>query len=183
MHYVHPLPPLPDGDLWVFGYGSLMWRPGFDFLEMHTARVHGYHRSLCVWSWEHRGTQQKPGLVFGLDLGGACIGRLFRVAETDKTAVADYLYAREMVTPVYRPGLKRIRLPDRTVTALTFTIDRRHAQYAGRLEPFVAAAAVREAIGYSGPNWEYVLNTLAHLRELGIRDRYLEQLALLIESD
>jgi cation transport protein ChaC len=166
-------PMLPPGDLWVFGYGSLRWRPGFDYLEMHTARLHGYHRALCVWSWVHRGTQQYPGLVFGLDSGGSCLGRVFRVAATLKQTVADYLYAREMVTPVYRPRLQQVYYSGTVVRALTFVVDRQHPQYAGKLAAETAAVTVRAAHGHSGCNKDYLMNTVAHLEELGIHDPQL----------
>jgi cation transport protein ChaC len=162
---------LPPGDLWVFGYGSLMWRPGFEFLERHTARLYGYHRALCVWSWVHRGTPEKPGLVFGLDAGGSCVGRVFRVAAGIKYDVADYLYQREMVTAVYRSRLHRVySAGGDPVIALTFIVDRAHAQYAGRLDAATAAAVVARSQGQSGPNPEYLLSTVAHMEELGIHE-------------
>lgn len=180
--YHHPLPRLPEGDLWVFGYGSLMWRPGFDHLDACPARLQGYHRALCVWSWHHRGSRQSPGLVFGLDRGGSCRGRALRVAAGLRDQVADYLYEREMVTPVYVPRLLPVQLSNRTVTALTFTIDRRHPQYAGRLDPALAAQVVLRSHGHSGPNREYLLNTVAHLEELGIHDPRLAEVARRVET-
>ncbi len=173
---------LPAGDLWVFGYGSLMWRPGFEFVEAHTARLHGYHRALCVWSWVHRGTREAPGLVFGLDLGGACVGRALRVPEAEKKAVVDYLCEREMVTPVYRPALRRLHLPGRVVRALVFAVDRGHPQYAGRLDAQRAAVVVGRARGRSGANAEYLANTVAHLDALGVRDRRLHRVQRLVEQ-
>src|ERR1700757_859148 len=92
----------PDGDLWVFGYGSLIWRPGFDYLEARRAKLIGEHRSLCVYSFVHRGTPEKPGLVLGLDRGGACRGIAFRIAGKHRAATIAYLREREQVTPVYR---------------------------------------------------------------------------------
>lgn len=166
---------LPDGDLWVFGYGSVMWRPGFDFLERHRARVHGYHRALCVWSWWHRGTPERPGLVLGLDRGGSCIGQAYRVAERDKDAVAAYLYERELVTPAYLARLIDVHVNGRRETALTFLVDRSHPQYAGRLTPEEAADTVRKARGASGENPDYVASTISHLREIGLRDHWLER--------
>ena len=180
-----PLPrlALPAGDLWVFGYGSLMWRPGFPYREALRARLHGYRRALCVWSWVHRGTQQAPGLVLGLDRGGSCVGRAFRAAEADAAIVAEYLFRREMATPVYMPILRRVALEDgRTATALAFTVDRSHPQYAGRLSAAEAVPVVRRARGISGPNDEYVANTVRHLDELGIRDDLLHRIGLLLQS-
>ena len=165
---------LPAGDLWVFGYGSLMWKPGFEFIEAHQARLQGYRRALCVWSIEHRGTPEQPGLVFGLDQGGCCIGRVFRVAEADKWPVWKYLQQREMVTAVYRPRLLPVRFDDRVARALTFTVDRQHRQYAGNLDADRAAEIVSRAQGYSGPNTDYLINTVDHLAKLDIRDRQLD---------
>lgn len=169
-------PELPDGDLWAFGYGSLMWRPGFDYLEMHLARLHGYHRALCIWSWVHRGTRERPGMVFGLDAGGSCVGRVFRVAAADKFKVAEYLYAREMVSQVYAPRVLSVWVLNQRVRALAFVVDRAHVQYAGRPPLDEAAAAIRTAEGKSGRNIDYLVNTVAHLREIGIEDSGLNRL-------
>src|SRR5205823_11445244 len=90
------------GDLWVFGYGSLMWRPDFPFVERVEARLVGAHRALCVYSFVHRGTAQRPGLVLGLDRGGTCRGIAYRVSVTKRADVIAYLRKREQVTSVYR---------------------------------------------------------------------------------
>ena len=167
----------PAGDLWVFGYGSLMWKPGFPHVEARPARIHGYHRSLCVRSWVYRGTRENPGLVLGLDCGGSCIGRAFRVAEADKGTAVDYLYQRELVTHVYVPKLVRACLDDgRRLTMLTFAVDRTHAQYAGRLGIGEAVEIVRYASGRNGPNVDYIRHTVAHLDELGIADSLLHRM-------
>jgi cation transport protein ChaC len=173
---------LPAGDLWVFGYGSVMWRPDFPALESHRARLFGFHRALCVWSWWHRGSREAPGLVLGLDIGGSCVGQAYRVAAVDKQAVARLLYAREMVTPVYRPHLRSVHLAGKQVTALTFLVDRSHPQYAGRLSPHEAAAVVRHARGASGANPDYLASTVGHLREIGLKDAWLEQTHALVSG-
>src|SRR6201989_3424360 len=98
------------GDLWVFGYGSLMWRPDFEFVERVPARLIGEHRALCVYSFVHRGTPEKPGLVLGLDRGGACRGVAFRVAERNRADTIAYLRAREQVTSVYREVVRSVWL-------------------------------------------------------------------------
>lgn len=165
-------------EFWVFGYGSLMWNPGFRFEERLTARAFGYRRSLCVHSWVHRGTERRPGLVLGLDYGGSCIGMAYRVASTERTDVIDYLRERELVTNVYKERTMAVQLSDgRRVPALAYVIDRSHVQYAGARTAAEAAVTVAVAVGKSGPNSEYVLNTLAHLREMGIRDHWLEEVA------
>ncbi|MBB4065127.1 gamma-glutamylcyclotransferase [Gellertiella hungarica] len=163
-------------DFWVFGYGSLMWNPGFEYVESAHARIHGYRRSLCVRSWVHRGTQERPGLVLGLDRGGSCLGMAFRTLPEHEDAVVDYLRRRELVTHVYLERRLPIRLTDgRQVMALTYVIDRTHVQYAGGLDAEHAAQVVATASGQSGPNDAYVFNTLQHLQEMGIRDHWLEE--------
>jgi cation transport protein ChaC len=168
---------LPAGNLWIFGYGSLLWRPGFAYLEKQRARVFGYHRSLCVWSWHHRGQPESPGLVFGLDAGGSVLGMAYRVAANAREATLDYLYGREMVTPVYAPRLVRAETTGGTVQAVTFAVDRNHDQYAGRLPFAKALAVVRDARGKSGHNREYVLKAASTLDELAVRDPAIQRLA------
>src|ERR1700760_1747002 len=127
----------PESDLWVFGYGSLMWRPGLDFIEQVPARLIGEHRAPCVFSFGHRGTPEKPGLVLGLDRGGACRGIAFRVAEAKRADTIAYLRAREQVTMVYVEAWRDVLVagtPERRVRALVYLVDRGHAQYAGRLD-------------------------------------------------
>ncbi|WP_370631549.1 gamma-glutamylcyclotransferase [Methylovirgula sp. HY1] len=166
-----------DADLWVFGYGSLMWRPGFSFAEHQIATVRGYHRALCVYSHVHRGTPDRPGLVLGLDSGGACKGMAFRVPAPMAEATIAYLRQREQVTSVYRELLLPVRLVDgRRMIALCYAVDRHHAQYAGRLDKADLERLVRQGHGVSGANPDYICNTHAHLAQLGIRDTALEWL-------
>ncbi|MCP4380209.1 MAG: gamma-glutamylcyclotransferase [Hyphomicrobiales bacterium] len=172
-------------DFWVFGYGSLMWRPGFDHHEAVTAHLAGAHRSLCIYSWVHRGTRQRPGLVLGLDHGGSCRGVAYRVAGGDRATVIDYLRGRELVTDVYREVWRPVRLQGndpRPVRALTYVVDRNHRQYAGRLLPETILGHVREGHGRSGANRDYIFNTVDHLRALGIRDTLLEHLAAVLHD-
>lgn len=163
------------GDFWVFGYGSLMWRPGFAHIETRRARLHGFRRSLCVWSHVYRGTPERPGLVLGLDRGGSCVGLAFRVPGELRGEALAYLRARELVTSVYLERMLPIRLEGgENLTAVAYVVDRTHEQYAGNLDEPVAAQIVSGAVGQAGPNEEYVLNTIAHLKALGIRDHWLE---------
>jgi len=165
-------------DLWVFGYGSLMWRPGFPFVERQNGLVRGWRRSLCVYSWVHRGAKERPGLVLGLDRGGACHGAAFRVAPRDREATIAYLREREQVTAVYLERNVRVLLWEgAVVTALTYVADRRHPQYAGALAKEELLRLTATAAGRSGRNAEYILNTVAHLEEVGIKDQTLEWLA------
>src|SRR5436305_9110709 len=161
-------------DLWVFGYGSLMWRPGFDYLERQLAWLRGYHRALCIYSHVHRGTPERPGLVLGLDRGGSCRGVAFRVEARKVDATITYLRAREQATAVYVERRVRVRLEDgREVQALTYVVDRAHVQYAGKLPLDTILEYVRAGIGQSGDNPAYVLNTHRHLAELSLRDPVL----------
>ena len=165
-------------ELWVFGYGSLIWRPGFPYLERQVARLIGAHRALCVYSWVHRGTEAKPGLVLGLDRGGACRGLAFRVAAEERESVVAYLRAREQVTAVYLEKVRPVRLADGTVTsALAYLVDRSHPQYAGKLDEDMQFRIVSGAEGRSGANRDYVINTAARLAELGMPDAALDRLA------
>ncbi|WP_436643882.1 gamma-glutamylcyclotransferase [Microbaculum sp. FT89] len=163
-------------DFWVFGYGSLMWRPGFDHVERVPARLRGLHRSLCVYSHVHRGTPDRPGLVLGLDRGGACLGVAFRVAPQAREEVVAYLRAREQVTMVYREVTRQIELLDgsrRAAPALCYVVDRAHQQYAGALPVQRQVELVRQGHGMSGPNVDYVRATLDHMDEIGVVDQRL----------
>jgi glutathione-specific gamma-glutamylcyclotransferase len=170
-----------DGeDLWVFGYGSLMWRPGFDFVERVPARLIGLHRALCVYSFVHRGTPTRPGLVLGLDRGGMCRGIAFRVAAAGRGETIAYLRAREQVTTVYLETWRRIALEEharRQVRALCFVVDRSHVQYAGRLTLAESVHHVRQGHGSSGASRDYVLETVQALEALGYRDTELHLIA------
>ena len=171
-------------DRWIFGYGSLMWRPGFAHADAEPARLPGLHRSLCVYSHVHRGTPERPGLVLGLDFGGQCSGIAFRVAPADWEETVAYLREREQVTLVYREELRNVRLRSgHRAKALTYVVDRAHPQYAGKLDPTSQIAHIQQGHGKSGPNVEYVMRTLDHLRELGIRDPGLEGVAAHFEDD
>ncbi|RUV81510.1 gamma-glutamylcyclotransferase [Mesorhizobium sp. M1A.F.Ca.IN.022.07.1.1] len=167
------------GDFWVFGYGSLIWRPGFAHVETRRARLYGFRRSLCVYSFVHRGTRERPGLVLGLDRGGSCVGLAFRVPGDLRDEVLSYLRERELVTSVYLERTLDVRLDGAgqggTVEAVAYIVDRAHEQYAGGLDAEHAAKVVRGAVGQSGRNEDYVLSTVEHLRALGIRDHWLEE--------
>ena len=171
----------PDAaGFWVFAYGSLMWRPGFEYLERHPARVIGAHRAMCLLSYIQRGTPQAPGLVLGLDLGGQCVGIAYHVAVAAWPATLAYLREREQGSHAYREVHRRVRLigqPEREVTALAYVIDRSHPQYAGNLTREEQLALVRQGHGRGGANRDYVLATVAELAQLGIRDDTLLWLA------
>lgn len=169
---------------WVFGYGSLIWNPGFAFVGAQQGLLRGAHRSLSIYSHHHRGTAEVPGLVFGLTRGGSCRGMAFEVADAEWDAVHAYLVAREQVTSVYREAMRPVRLADgRVVTALVYVVDERHEQYAGRLDLDRQLAMVRQGVGISGANVDYVVNTAQHLASLGIKDRQLMALADRLAAD
>ncbi|MEF2071383.1 gamma-glutamylcyclotransferase [Consotaella aegiceratis] len=163
-------------DFWVFGYGSLIWQPGFAYEDRIKGRLAGYHRSLCIWSHIYRGTPERPGLVFGLDRGGSCVGMAFRVKPEEREAVTAYLRARELVTNVYRELTLPVRLNDgRSVRALVYVVDQGHSQYAGRISAEHAAEIVARSHGQAGPNRDYVVNALHEIRAFGLKDGWLEQ--------
>lgn len=165
-------------DLWVFGYGSLMWRPGFAHEERRPALLRGYHRAFCVFSHVHRGTPERPGLVFGLDQGGACRGIAFRVEAARAAETRRYLEAREQVTSVYVETMKPVELvgEKRRVEALCFIVDRKHPQYAGALPFERQVELIAHGEGQSGKNPDYLESTLRHLEEAGIADGELKRL-------
>jgi glutathione-specific gamma-glutamylcyclotransferase len=167
-------------ELWVFGYGSLMWQPGFPYLERAPARLIGLHRALCVYSFVHRGTPEKPGLVLGLDRGGACRGIAYRVAAAHRDATISYLREREQVTSVYLETLRRITLATpqpQDVTALVYVVDRGHVQYAGRLDIERQVHLIRQGYGRSGANRDYVLSTVSEIEAQGCHDSELHAVA------
>lgn len=164
-------------DLWVFAYGSLMWNPGFGFVEQREGLLRGYHRGFCIYSHQHRGTPERPGAVLGLDRGGSCRGRVYRVAAGQVAAVLDYLWQREMTYRVYIPRRLRVVTPTGDVQALTFTADPGHVQYCGRLDLEGTAALIRQGVGQSGRNVDYLASLIEHLAELGIHDQGLRELA------
>lgn len=177
-------------DLWVFGYGSLMWMPGFEYLERRLARLDNFKRCFALASWHYRGTRERPGLVLGLDWapGESCVGVALRVSPTRDREVRDYLAKRELVSYAYFETLYPVMLlgdePDegRTCEALCYIVDRTHEQYAGGLTLEQQAERIRAAAGSSGPNAEYLMKTLAKLDELGIHDPELERLGDLVRA-
>ncbi len=180
----HSVPRDPDGCMWVFGYGSLIWNPGFDFMETRVAQLSGWHRRFCLWSTHYRGTVEQPGLVLGLDRGGVCKGIAFRVAPSAAEAALSYLDARELpdqTEQVYDRRTLPVALDCGTrVPAITYTAKRSSSRYAGKLPADRIARVLSASQGLTGTNRDYFLNTLAHLARLGIPDRNFEALAQLL---
>lgn len=169
---------------WVFGYGSLIWNPGFPYLEATPATLMGAHRSLCVYSYRHRGTEAVPGLVFGLMRGGSCRGMAFSVAEAAWPEVYAYLLAREQDRGVYREAYRPLHLADRQpVRGLAFVVNEQHVQFAGQLSLEQQLRIVRQGAGESGANIAYVLTTARHLKTMGIVDRQLTALVAALGTD
>jgi cation transport protein ChaC len=159
---------------WVFGYGSLIWNPGFQFVSSQLGLLRGAHRSLSIISHHHRGTPDVPGLVFGLARGGSCRGMVFEVSEEIWDDVRAYLDARELVTSVYRDMWRPVTLSDgRRVSALAYVVDETHEQFAGTLTLEQQLEIIRAGVGISGRNVDYVVNTAQMLNTLGITDKRL----------
>lgn len=160
-------------DIWVFGYGSLMWDPKFPYLDVLPARLRGYHRSLCIYSRVHRGTLERPGIVVGLDSGGSCHGYAFRVEGVSAPAILGYLDERELVGYAYRRVCMRTDIPGGSVKAWTYVADHKHSQYAGKLSHREAINLVLQGAGMSGTSLEYLENMVGMLKQHGIVDKPL----------
>lgn len=169
---------LPEGqDIWIYGYGSLIWRPEFDFEERRHALLHGYHRALCLWSRVNRGTPERPGLVFGLDVGGSCRGVAFRIGKRRATDIMEALWRREMPSGAYIPRWLTCRTEAGAITALAFTMNRQTDAYVRDLPPEHLLHIVRNAHGSYGPCIDYVLETADALMRHDIVDKRLSALA------
>lgn len=169
---------------WVFGYGSLMWNPGFPYEQARPCRLYGYHRDFCIYSTHYRGTLQQPGLVLGLKRGGSCQGMAFQIACQHAQKSYDYLIERELVSNVYKEKHLKLYFDDNHYeNGLAFVADTKHEQYAGRLHCSTMADLIAKASGLAGKNIDYALNTVQHLQTLGVHDHRLETLAkILIEK-
>lgn len=171
--------------IWVFGYGSLVWQPGFEFVERHIARLGGFSRSFCMRSIHHRGTEAEPGLVLALDRadGVSCDGVAFFVAPARAQDTIEYLRERELISSAYLEQTHGVALRDgRAIQAVCYVIDEDHVQYCGGLALEEQAGIIATAVGGRGPNDEYLYNTAAHLRELGIEDEDLNWLEARVRS-
>ncbi|MBD3664386.1 gamma-glutamylcyclotransferase [Sulfitobacter sp. TSTF-M16] len=171
--------------MWVFGYGSLLWNPGFEVSEGVIATLPGYARSFCMRSIHHRGTEDHPGLVLALDEQPeqACEGMALRVAPGSEAATLDYLRERELISSAYVEKELTVHLSDgRDVTAVVYVIDEEHVQYCGGLPLEEQAQIIARAVGGRGPNTEYLYNTANHLREVGLHDPALEWLHARVQA-
>src|SRR5579859_2013583 len=166
----------PRTDIWVFGYGSLIWNPILQYEERRVARVHGFHRRFCLWSHVNRGSMQKPGLVLGLDSGGSCLGVAFRIAASHAAEELRLLWRREMVLGAYCPRWVQVDAGGAAIRALGFVVNRHHANYAGKLPVETVIRTLVSTRGYLGTPAEYLLATVRGLVEHGVRDVYLMEL-------
>ncbi len=170
-------------DRWVFGYGSLMWRPGFAFLERRAAILHGRRRAFCIYSVHHRGTYDRKGLVLGLAPGGSTRGVAYRVAAAAWPGTYAYLREREQPTETYFEAWAPVRLTGGAMEpALVFLSDRGHPQWAGVLDLEVQARMIAGASGLSGRNVDYLRDLVMHLHEEGVADRFMERLLARVEA-
>lgn len=171
--------------MWVFGYGSLLWNPGFEVAESVIARLPDYARSFCMWSIHHRGTEDAPGLVLALDEaeGEVCEGLALRVAEGAEAETLAYLRARELISSAYLEKELTVQLQDgRAVTAVSYVINRDHTQYCGGMPLEDQAQVIARAVGGRGPNTEYLYNTTSHLAQVGLPDPALEWLQARVQE-
>ena len=173
-------------DFWIFGYGSLIWKPGFDYARAEKARLPGFHRAPCIYSIQHRGTRERPGIVLGLIPGGECHGMAFQARAGEKEKVRAYLRKREMINRVYREEERKVKLEGgEEVSALVYRTDTNHDQYVGReraSDISFLLPLIRGAKGLSGRNEDYMLETVRKLKSLGIRDNLLERIAAQLEA-
>lgn len=175
-----PAPPqldVPAGDLWVFGYGSLMWNPAITVAQSAKAHVRGYHRLFCIAQRVGRGTMEKPGLTLGIDRGGSVAGIAHRIAAADVESELSILWMREMLSGVYEPRWIGADIESEGRTrVLTFVVNRYHPRYEGALAPEAAAERIARAQGPLGTNRDYLYRTAAHLAERGIEDGPIKSL-------
>jgi glutathione-specific gamma-glutamylcyclotransferase len=175
---------MPD-QLWVFGYGSLIWDPCFVYVDRQLATAHGWHRSFCMWSVHYRGTPENPGLVLALDRGeGAdCRGVAFAIPAGQEAATIAALRERELISYAYLEKMIDVTLPDgRLVQALTYVINRDHEQYAGHMTLEEQAQVIAMRNGVRGPNRDYLFATAEHLAELGLADAEMERLVTKVRA-
>jgi cation transport protein ChaC len=163
-------------EIWVFGYGSLIWNPAFEYVEQRIGHLHGFHRRFCMWTRLGRGSPATPGLMLALEPGGSCRGVVYRIADAAVRTELEILWRREMLGDAYRARWLKVATPDGPVCAIAFTMNRAYERYAGRLTEEAMADVIARASGQLGACSEYLFNTVAHLAALGIHDRPLERL-------
>lgn len=171
------------GDVWVFGYGSLMWNPAFHHTETRAGRVYGYHRRFVFWSTIGRGSRERPGMMMGLARGGSCNGLALRIASDKVETELQSVFMREMVSTAYDARWVTVRTAGGPVRAITFVANPGHVFYAGRVPPEEAALHIAFGEGELGSSREYLYNTVSHLDGLGIRDSGMQTLLTLVKRE
>jgi len=169
-------------DVWIFGYGSLMWNPAIDFVERRPALLRGWHRQFCLWVHLGRGRPEAPGLMLALDRGGACHGVAFRIGREHVRHELELLWAREMLSGSYHPRWVNLERGEERLRAITFTVNRRHPRYAGRLDDDTVAAKLASAGGALGRCQDYLFHTVHQLDEIGVHDSYIHRLAARVRA-
>ncbi|NQW11331.1 MAG: gamma-glutamylcyclotransferase [Alphaproteobacteria bacterium] len=172
----------PTDDVWLFGYGSLIWNPAIEYAEKRPATVYGLHRRFCLWTHLGRGTAERPGLMLALDRGGCCRGVVYRIPADRAEEELDIVWRREMVSGAYRPRWLKAATPEGAVPAIGFVINRVHERYAGVISDEEIARCIAEAHGFLGPCCEYLFNTVEHLEALGMPDAGLSRLARQVKA-
>ena len=170
----------PGQDIWLFGYGSLIWNPAVRFVERRVGTIHGFHRRFCLWTRLGRGSPSNPGLMLALEPGGACRGVAFRLPRSEAAEELALVWKREMIMGSYRPKWVKVATSEGPVWAIAFVMNRGHENYAGVLSEEKVATVIASATGALGPCAAYLFNTVDHLEELGIRDRRLSRLKKLV---
>lgn len=172
----------PFDRVWVFGYGSLIWNPAFHFEERRAAKIHGYHRQFCLWTWLGRGRPEHPGLMLGLESGGSCRGVAYRLHPDHVYTELDIIWRREMLTSAYRPVWVNLHSGGATERAITFVINRRHERYAGKVDQATMVHHIATASGPIGRCCDYLFETVKHLDELSLNDPRMETLAAAVRA-
>lgn len=175
---------IPAGeDVWLFGYGSLMWNPTVRYSECRDGLIYGFHRRFCFWTQLGRGSPECPGLMLALDRGGSCRGMAFRIPAAEAEAELRLIWMREMISGVYGVRWVTVHAPEGRVRAITFVVNQQHPLYVGELPVTVQARHIARAAGWIGSCREYLDNTIAHLDELGVRDTTLHRLQSLVHQE
>lgn len=173
----------PEGkDLWIFGYGSLLWNPAFHYVDCQPARLFGYRRRFCLQASIGRGSKEKPGLMLALDHGGSCNGRAFRIARDKIQSETEILWMREMISGSYDAKKVTLNLPGQVISGLTFVMNRQHPRYVANMDLETTAKLLATGEGHLGTCRDYLMNTIKHLEEMNVRDKYLHQLAAKIQE-
>ena len=179
---------IPDNgigeDIYIFGYGSLLWNPTINYEAQYLAKVYGFHRSFCMKTNLGRGSFKNPGLMLGLDKGGSCIGSAYKLNRDDAIKNIDILFKREMVTGAYKPKLLKTKLDNnKIVLSLAFTVDKKHKNYFSDKDTSVKASMISKANGFLGSCKEYFDYTLKSLEELNITDKEMRAISLHLKNN